>query len=121
MQAQALLQIPKSALAANKCVMSFLGYSSEAVLRPTEPVSEREHACMYRLAQEICDHAQLPARFTERMKKMTKPVLAITMGDAAGIGAEITVKALMKPEIYTQAVPVVIGDRAAIADAIQFL
>ena len=69
MQAQALLQIPKSALAANKCVMSFLGYSSEAVLRPTEPVSEREHACMYRLAQEICDHAQLPARFTERMKK----------------------------------------------------
>ena len=51
---------------------------------------------------------------------MTKPVLAITMGDAAGIGAEITVKALMKPEIYTQAVPVVIGDRAAIADAIQF-
>lgn len=53
-------------------------------------------------------------------EKMTKPVLAITMGDAAGIGAEITVKALMKPEIYTQAVPVVIGDRAAIADAIQF-
>lgn len=42
-------------------------------------------------------------------EKMTKPVLAITMGDAAGIGAEITVKALMKPEIYTQAVPVVIG------------
>ena len=36
---------------------------------------------------------------------MTKPVLAITMGDAAGIGAEITVKALMKPEIYTQTAP----------------
>ena len=31
---------------------------------------------------------------------MTKPILGITMGDPAGIGSEITVKALTHPEVY---------------------
>ena len=38
--------------------------------------------------------------------------LAITMGDAAGIGAEITIKALANPQIYKTATPVVYGDLA---------
>ncbi len=41
---------------------------------------------------------------------MRKPILAITMGDPAGIGAEITVKALSDPAIYEQCSPLVIGD-----------
>lgn len=41
---------------------------------------------------------------------MKKPVLAITMGDPAGIGSEITVKALQDPKLYDEAVPVVFGD-----------
>lgn len=41
---------------------------------------------------------------------MKKPVLAITMGDPAGIGSEITVKALHDPKLYDEAVPVVFGD-----------
>ncbi len=50
-----------------------------------------------------------------------KPVLAITMGDPAGIGAEITVKALAAhPDIYDMCTPVVIGDRAALEDALAF-
>lgn len=49
-----------------------------------------------------------------------KQVVAITMGDAAGIGAEITVKALAHRSVYEQAIPVVYGDRAAIEDAIRF-
>ncbi|MGN0908692.1 MAG: 4-hydroxythreonine-4-phosphate dehydrogenase PdxA, partial [Succinivibrio sp.] len=41
---------------------------------------------------------------------MKKPVLAITMGDPAGIGSEITLKALQDPKLYDEAVPVVFGD-----------
>lgn len=40
-----------------------------------------------------------------------KPKVAITMGDAAGIGPEITLKALSKKSIYDIANPVVLGDR----------
>ncbi|MDR6120865.1 4-hydroxythreonine-4-phosphate dehydrogenase [Bacillus sp. SLBN-46] len=39
-----------------------------------------------------------------------KPVIGITMGDAAGIGPEIIVKALAHEEIYQICRPVVIGD-----------
>ena len=49
-----------------------------------------------------------------------RPVLAITMGDAAGIGAEIAVKALEKKEIYDRCIPVVIGDYEPMAEAVEF-
>jgi 4-hydroxythreonine-4-phosphate dehydrogenase len=45
------------------------------------------------------------------------PILGITMGDAAGVGPEVTVMALMKPEIRAKARMVVIGDASIIADA----
>ncbi|HZY72463.1 MAG TPA: 4-hydroxythreonine-4-phosphate dehydrogenase PdxA, partial [Edaphobacter sp.] len=38
------------------------------------------------------------------------PIIAITMGDAAGVGPEIIVKALAHPEVYEGCRPVVIGD-----------
>ena len=41
---------------------------------------------------------------------MKKPILGITMGDAAGVGPEIITKALAKREIYDIARPVVYGD-----------
>lgn len=46
-----------------------------------------------------------------------KPVVAITMGDAAGIGPEIIVKALAGPEVSRMARPLVIGDRARLVRA----
>ncbi len=46
--------------------------------------------------------------------------IAITMGDPAGVGPEIIVKALSHVEIYQKCVPVVIGDYAALADAVYF-
>lgn len=46
--------------------------------------------------------------------------LAITMGDPAGVGAEIIVKALSSIEIYKRCMPIVIGDRAVLADALDF-
>jgi 4-hydroxythreonine-4-phosphate dehydrogenase len=46
-----------------------------------------------------------------------KPVIAITMGDAAGIGPEIIVKALASPAVSRIVRPLVIGDRARLVRA----
>jgi 4-hydroxythreonine-4-phosphate dehydrogenase len=42
-----------------------------------------------------------------------KPLLAITMGDPAGVGPEIIAKALSDPEVYAICRPVVVGDASA--------
>lgn len=47
-------------------------------------------------------------------------IIGITMGDPAGIGAEIIVKSLMNKNIYENCIPVVYGDYEAIKDAIRF-
>lgn len=52
---------------------------------------------------------------------MRKPVLGITMGDPAGIGSEITVKSLLKPELYEKCVPVVFGDAQQLRRAADLL
>lgn len=49
-----------------------------------------------------------------------KPVIAITMGDPAGIGAEIIVKALAQKKIRDVCIPIVIGDYAVMEDAVHF-
>ncbi len=46
-----------------------------------------------------------------------KPIIGITMGDPAGIGSEIIVKALNKREVYDKCRPLVIGDRWAMENA----
>ncbi len=48
---------------------------------------------------------------------MTKPVVAITMGDAAGVGPEIIVKALASRAPYEWARPLVVGDAARLRRA----
>lgn len=52
------------------------------------------------------------------MKKRFKPIIGITMGDAAGIGPEIIVKALEKKELSQQAKLVVIGDAKTMEQAL---
>lgn len=49
-----------------------------------------------------------------------KPLIAIPMGDPAGIGPEIVVKAIAKKEVFEVARCVVIGDRKIIEDAVLF-
>jgi len=44
------------------------------------------------------------------MPDTDKPIIGVTMGDPAGIGPEISLKALSKPSIYNLCRPVVIGD-----------
>ncbi|SDD88112.1 4-hydroxythreonine-4-phosphate dehydrogenase PdxA [Auraticoccus monumenti] len=39
------------------------------------------------------------------------PVVAVTMGDGAGVGPECTVSAVLHPEVQALCVPVVVGDR----------
>lgn len=48
---------------------------------------------------------------------MTLPILGITLGDVCGVGPEITIKALNRPEIYQFCKPVVIGDYGALEKA----
>ena len=46
-----------------------------------------------------------------------KPLLAITMGDPAGIGPEIVLKALAHPDVYECCRPLVVGDRSILERA----
>lgn len=48
-----------------------------------------------------------------------RKIIAIPMGDAAGIGPEITVKSLSKEEIYGMCSPLVVGDADVIKKAIE--
>ena len=41
---------------------------------------------------------------------MPKPIIAITMGDAAGVGPEVIMKSLSHPEVHELCSPLVIGD-----------
>jgi 4-phospho-D-threonate 3-dehydrogenase / 4-phospho-D-erythronate 3-dehydrogenase len=49
------------------------------------------------------------------------PVLGITMGDPAGVGPEITAKALARPEVVAACRPVVIGDGSVMAATLELL
>jgi 4-hydroxythreonine-4-phosphate dehydrogenase len=49
---------------------------------------------------------------------MSRPTLAVTMGDPAGIGPEIVAKALARPEAYDGCRPIVVGDVPAMRDAV---
>ncbi len=52
---------------------------------------------------------------------MMKPILAITMGDPAGIGPEITVRALNRQETYEKCRPIVTGDAEIMRQAVKLL
>jgi len=51
------------------------------------------------------------------MSAMTRPRIAITMGDAAGVGPEVIMKALAHAEVYALCRPLVVGDARRLARA----
>lgn len=51
------------------------------------------------------------------MAEEYRPLLAITMGDPAGIGPEIVLKALLHAEVHARARPLVVGDRQTLERA----
>jgi 4-hydroxythreonine-4-phosphate dehydrogenase len=50
-----------------------------------------------------------------------RPIIAITMGDAAGIGPEVIVKALASEVIYNTCCPLLVGTSAPISEVISLL
>lgn len=51
----------------------------------------------------------------------TRPMIGISMGDPAGIGPEIIVSALMRPQVQSHCRPIVIGDATVIRRACGFV
>lgn len=50
-----------------------------------------------------------------------RPVIGLTVGDPAGIGPEIVIKALSDPEIYRRVRPLVFADRAVLLQTLEVL
>ncbi|MDQ0380298.1 4-hydroxythreonine-4-phosphate dehydrogenase PdxA [Amycolatopsis thermophila] len=50
---------------------------------------------------------------------MARPIVAITMGDAAGVGPEVVVKALAEEQLYASCRPLVVGDAARLRKAVE--
>lgn len=48
-----------------------------------------------------------------------KPILGISLGDPAGIGPEIAVKALNNPKTYELCRPILVGDAGSVQDALR--
>ena len=51
------------------------------------------------------------------MTQDNRPIVAITMGDASGIGPEVIMKALAREDVYAMCRPLVVGD-ATLGDAV---
>ena len=52
-------------------------------------------------------------------KLMKKPLIAVTLGDPAGIGPEIAVKTVADPEVFEKANCIVIGDAGVVRQTIK--
>jgi 4-hydroxythreonine-4-phosphate dehydrogenase len=48
---------------------------------------------------------------------MNRPIIAITMGDAAGVGPEVIMKSLAHPELHEQCRALVVGDAGRLIEA----
>src|SRR4051794_41149841 len=48
---------------------------------------------------------------------MEKPIIAVSMGDAAGIGPELVAKVLSRPDTHARCRPIVVGDDRVMRDA----
>jgi 4-hydroxythreonine-4-phosphate dehydrogenase len=72
--------------------------------------------CMQFLAT-LDDSSSANFTRTQRSSKMERPIIAITMGDAAGVGPEVIMKSLANTCIYEQCRPLVIGDAERLREA----
>jgi 4-hydroxythreonine-4-phosphate dehydrogenase len=51
----------------------------------------------------------------------SRPLLAITMGDPAGVGPEVTARALDRPEVWEACRPLVVGDAPCMEEAVHIV
>src|ERR1019366_4604517 len=59
---------------------------------------------------QIPTRRNVPAAFAQRKHMSAKPILGLTMGDPAGIGPEICLRALREPAVLAECIPVLFGD-----------
>jgi 4-hydroxythreonine-4-phosphate dehydrogenase len=64
--------------------------------------------------QMVSGNGKMSTGPQQREQALRHPVLAITMGDASGIGPEIIVRTLMRPRTYEICCPLVVGDVSVI-------
>lgn len=76
-----------------------------------EKQSARKHRCRIEIMPELPQHSSLPV--PERQPRL--PRIAITMGDPAGIGPEVVLKAVAEEEVQRVCAPVIIGDAQLLA------
>lgn len=55
------------------------------------------------------------------MSENTKPVVAVTMGDGAGVGPEVTVAALVDESVRAESLPIVMGDKKRLEQAAKIM
>ncbi|MFO7577870.1 MAG: hypothetical protein R6W66_09110, partial [Pelovirga sp.] len=55
------------------------------------------------------------------MKKDSRPVLGISVGDPGGIGPEVALKALNNPVVYRICRPVVVADMNVMRDILRIV
>jgi len=55
------------------------------------------------------------------MRQLDRPLLALTMGDPAGIGPEVVVRALRHAAVYERCRPLIVGDQRILARAQQWI
>ncbi len=72
---------------------------------------------VYLVQSAITDPRKLRQYYGIDMTSQTRPMLAVTMGDPAGIGPEVTVRALSDKSVRSSARVVVIGDQKILAEA----
>ena len=72
-------------------------------------------------SSRLLRHGVVAVRNQDKMSIERRPIIAITMGDAAGVGPEIIVKALFSKEIYEICRPLLIGENTTMADTIGLL
>lgn len=58
-------------------------------------------------------------KFAPSLRRDGKPRVAITMGDPCGVGPEVLVKALARPDLFSVCDPVIFGDRTALDRAMR--
>ncbi|PTB22338.1 4-hydroxythreonine-4-phosphate dehydrogenase PdxA [Trinickia symbiotica] len=79
--------------------------------------SETLYRAWRRLAAAQPADAPTPRQPSEGEAMTYRPVIGITMGDAAGVGPEIIMKSLAHESVYDGCRPLVIGDAKRLADA----
>ena len=94
-------------LAVLKAAMSCRGLCTPQVLPPLKELSESQ---LEKLRQKWSGCTCL----TEM--KSARPILGLTMGDPAGIGPEICLRALREPAVLARCTPVLFGDAWAGAE-----